>query len=308
MATSDPEILYAGMQNVYKSLDGGSNWVQTTASPLVEGSNMILKIAVSPHDPDLLFVSTVPEPFSGDLPPRVWKSIDGGLNFTQMYGLPDRMASGIAFDPLNSDIVYVTFLGFGTNHLYQTLDGGLSWAAIDNGLPDLPTNTVVVDPNIPDNIYVGNDIGVYVSEDFGMSWELFSADIPDAIMVMHLSISPANRKLRVATHGNGVYQADLRSAVVSTSPQAKAVKDFEIHIFPNPAVDIANVYFQLPEAALTEVRLLNSKGQMMREFFIGKRNAGNHDLELNLSGLAAGIYVCQVKAGNITQGAVMVKQ
>jgi photosystem II stability/assembly factor-like uncharacterized protein len=248
LSHSHPNILYAGMQRIYKSINGGQNWLQVSSTQ-VHGNNRIVNITISPNDPNLLFVATSPDPFSGTLPPGVFKSTNGGQNWTAMTGLPDRLASDFAIDPTDQQIVYATFSGFYTEHVFKTVDGGENWFAIDNGLPDLPANSVVLDPDYPEIVYVGNDIGVYVSTDGGLSWELFSDEIPDAIMAMHLSVSPSNRKLRVATHGNGVYQADLRGLPVDTDAPTAVKKVILKQNYPNPVQASTAFEFELPAAA-----------------------------------------------------------
>ena len=88
-------------------------------------------------------------------------------------------------------------------------DAGDSWSDITGTLPDIPTLAVAVDPLQPDHVYIGNDIGVYVSENGGGTWTPFMDGLPEAVIAMDLSISPANRSLRLANHGNGVFQRPL---------------------------------------------------------------------------------------------------
>ncbi|MEM7087709.1 MAG: hypothetical protein AAF489_16125 [Bacteroidota bacterium] len=235
IAPSNANIMYAGGTYLYRSDDQGTpgSW-STTANQPVDGTNVLTKIAISPTNPDLLFVSANPVPFSGSTEtPKVWKSTDGGQNFTVMNGLPERVCKDIDIDPTNNNVVYAVFSGFGTDHIYKTVDGGATWASIDNGLPDLPTNAVLVDPLNPDDIYVGNDVGVYYSEDAGNSWDPFSEALPEATIIMDLNHSPADRKIRIATHGHGVWERSYVNDFLSTS-------EFEINaanftMYPNPA-------------------------------------------------------------------------
>ena len=64
--------------------------------------------------------------------------------------------------------VYVTAMGFagsGTNapHVYRSVDGGGHWTNVSSNLPNAPANSVVVDPNDANTLYVGMDTGVYVT-------------------------------------------------------------------------------------------------------------------------------------------------
>lgn len=275
MAPSDPDILYAGAQRLYRSINLGNSW-NPTSSNTVDGDNMILTIAVGPGDPDLVYVATVSP--DGD-PAHVKKSADGGQTWETMAGLPDRVALDIAFHPEDPQTVFVAFSGFGTPHLYRTIDGGLSWAPIGGDLPDVPANSLVIDPLYPNHLYLGNDLGVFASTNGGENWAFFSEGLPDATMAMHLSISPLNRKLRLATHGNGAYQNDLLTPD-PTGTEGVYAGPLDIRLFPNPAGD--RLFVEGPASFKAEI--LDSAGKSLRSL------KGSMVLETDTGVLSPGLY------------------
>ena len=105
-----------------------------------------------------------------------------------------RFFVDLVVSPVDDQIVYLTLSGFGTSHLYWSDNGGGAWINIGAGLPDVPTQAVIVDPDNPDHLYVGNDLGVYVSVDHGLNWHTFGEGLPTAVMVMDLSISPSTTR------------------------------------------------------------------------------------------------------------------
>lgn len=196
IAPSNNDVMYAGSRLIYKSIDGAATWNATVNQP-IDGVSVVVKIAVSPSNHDEIYVATSPIPLtptSGTVPAKMFKSTDGGTTFAQLTGLPDRICKDIEIDPLNSNIIYALYSGFGTDHVFRSTDGGANWNAIDGNLPDLPANTIAIDPLNTDNLYVGNDLGVYFSENSGNTWEPFSDALPEATLVMDLNISPSNRK------------------------------------------------------------------------------------------------------------------
>src|SRR5213075_293550 len=52
-------------------------------------------------------------------------------------------------------------------------------------------------------------IGVYVSTNSGASWSAYSEGLPEAVISADLSINLSAHKLRIATHGNGVYERNV---------------------------------------------------------------------------------------------------
>jgi len=201
LAPSEPTIVYAGAQSLFRSDDGGDNWANVSGGHVSAGDN-ILTIAVHPKNPELVWLSTVPVQSDSA---KVFK-LDLNTNAkTPVKGLPNRFCMDIALHPADEKIAYTAFAGFNTRHVYKTIDGGTTWKPTDAGLPDVPTNTLLIDPLQPDHIYVGNDLGVWVSVNAGTTWILYSGQAPKSLLVMHLGIS-ADRKLCVATYGLGVWQ------------------------------------------------------------------------------------------------------
>ena len=57
------------------------------------------------------------------------------------------------------------------------------------GLPDVPFNSVLIDPVNPRVIYAGGDMGVYVSNNRGLSWYDFNNGMWDATEVFDLQVT-----------------------------------------------------------------------------------------------------------------------
>ncbi len=47
-----------------------------------------------------------------------------------MKGLPERFVTSIVVSPSNATKAYLTVSGFGSGHVFRTLDGGSNWADI----------------------------------------------------------------------------------------------------------------------------------------------------------------------------------
>ncbi len=206
IAPSNPQILYAGTDLVYKSTNKGTSW-NGTGSGTFNG-DPLLTLSAADNDQNIVYAATAPVSHAAS----VYRTTNGGTNWTNItQNLPDRYPMDIDVKPDDPNTAYIVFSGFGTSHLFKTTDGGSTWTDIGSELPDVPTSAVIIDPDYPDRVYVGNDLGVFVSLDGGDSWQTFSDGLVDAVIVMDLSISPSNRKLRCVTHGSGVFERPLIS-------------------------------------------------------------------------------------------------
>ncbi|MFI5406690.1 MAG: T9SS type A sorting domain-containing protein, partial [Nitrososphaerales archaeon] len=202
---SNPNILYAGSNFVHKSTNEGSGWTIVNGGQSLDG-NPLLAMTVSNFSTDTLYVTTSPISSRGN----VFVSFNGGTSWTNITGiLPDRYLTDIAIAPYNASIVYVTVAGYGSSHLFKSTNAGQSWTDVGSSLPDAPGYSVIVDPENQNNVFFGNDITVYASTDAGNSWFEYSNGLPEASFIYDLNIVNVNHRLRVATHGNGVYEADI---------------------------------------------------------------------------------------------------
>ncbi len=295
LAPSNSDILYLGGQTLFRSEDGGTTWETTYPDFLFD--NPILKLAVSPDNPNHLILSTSDIYIVGG--PSIKRTYDGGVTFFPIdaNNLPDRYAMDIEYDPNNSDIIYLCYSGFGTDHVFQSVDNGITWASIDNGLPDVPTNTIFIDPMNSNILYVGNDIGVYYSLDQGTNWEIYSEGLPDMVMVMDLSYSPVNRKLRIATHGNGVFQADMADPLVANeNPMAASLSVG--NIFPNPVKEQLAIFIKSEQSLSIISKIYAINGQSLISPQTHHLMVGENQLKFEVGHLPQGAYLLSLTLAN----------
>jgi len=101
----------------------------------------------------------------------VFKSLDGGANWSRIeVGLP-QTASAIAIAAAQGDVVYVALDRFGANRVFRSNDAGATWSV--TALTPGPTEYVFaisVRPGSNDDVAVAVDSGVYVTHDGGLTW------------------------------------------------------------------------------------------------------------------------------------------
>ncbi len=203
VSQSDPETIYAGRSAIFKSLNGGTSW---NKSPL--NTDFALSMDVYSQNPDIMYVATA----AGDDRPRIYVTTDGANTFSDItLGLPNQYINDIIINENDPNKVYVTLGGFGDAQVFKTTDSGQEWIDITGELPKIPTSAILIDPLDDNLLYLGNDFGIFYSEDDGENWFNFSQGITDAALIMDLKINPATRKIFAATHGNGAFERDMIS-------------------------------------------------------------------------------------------------
>jgi len=109
-----------------------------------------------------------------------------------------------------SNVIYATYAGFGGAHVWRSLDGGAAWEPLDGegdgALPDIPVHALAFDAA---HIYIGTDLGIFISKDFGAHW-FPEASFPRVITEsIALANGPHGPALFAFTHGRGAWRVDL---------------------------------------------------------------------------------------------------
>lgn len=302
---SNPNVLYVGSIGVYKSTTGGGNWLGPYGTSVMNAK--ILSMAASFFTTDTVYVGTIPS----SSPAGIFRSVDGGINWINITSnsMPNKYPTDININPNNSKEVYVTFGGFGNSHVYKSTNSGNNWIDITNNLPNVPHQCIFVDPLYPNNIYVGNDLGVYASTNGGQTWGEYMTGMPYSL-VFDLTISYPNRKLRATTHGNGVWQRSLMSIPSNVISNENIPKDFVLEQnYPNPFNQSTIIKFQLPVNERLKIKLYDISGKEISTLIDEYKNAGSYEIQFDATNLPSGIYFyqMQVKDHIYTNKMVLVK-
>ncbi len=210
----DPETLYAGFSDVYKTTNRGNSW-DAISSNLTGGVNL-QSLAISQSDPDVIYAATYD---------NIYKTTNGGSSWSNVSGgLPSNSITYITINPTDANMLWVTLSGFSDGEkVYVSDDGGNNWTNYSTGLPNVPANCIVYEIGTNHAIYVGTDLGVFY-RNAGMSeWISYNQGLPNVI-VNELEIQYSVNKLRAATYGRGVWESDLFELV------APPVADFTHNI------------------------------------------------------------------------------
>lgn len=221
ISKANTNFVFSATDLWHASTNGGktfSNNNQSLTNYIDERNKSAITIAASPINAEKAIVSTSPFSQRSDNalnikpPPNLFitqNATAANPIFTNIKNnLPDRFVLDACFSATNDDSIFVTLGGYGTPHIYVTGDGGDTWNAISDGLPDVPFNAILMDPVNPQILYAGSDLGAYVSNNRGATWFDFSNGFWDATIVFDLQIT-ADQQLACATHGKGIFKTDL---------------------------------------------------------------------------------------------------
>jgi hypothetical protein len=68
--------------------------------------------------------------------------------------------------------------------------------------------------------------------------------------------------------------------------------------YPNPFNPVTTISYALPQSAYVTLGVYNTLGERVALLVDGEQQAGYHNVELNGSGLASGVYFYRIQAGS----------
>ena len=154
--------------------------------------------------------------FAGTDDGRVWMTEDDGGSWNELTdrftGVPEgTYVSRVKASSHDVNRVYVTFDNHRTNdftpYVFVSDDNGASFRSISANLPTGKPDFVHVieeDPVNPHLLFVGTDVGAYVSTDRGEYWQRFMHGLP-TVPVHDLEVHPRDKELVAGTHGRSIW-------------------------------------------------------------------------------------------------------
>jgi uncharacterized protein (TIGR03437 family) len=226
---SSGNVIYFGTHRLYRSSDQGVTWNGLGASndgfgaDLTRGTGRLSAIAAHPslaNNQEIVWTG------ANDGSIQVTTNANAGANttFTNVTKapLPNRFLTDIALDRNNAQRAVITFSGFNSatastpGHVFLTTNQGQSWADISGNLPDVPVTSAAINPNDPQTIYIGTDLGVFQTTNGGSSWERLGNGMPRVATFM-VRYHTATNTLFAATHGRGVYRLTTSRSLATVS-------------------------------------------------------------------------------------------
>ena len=203
MAPSDDNVLYVGEgeqtlrgnvssgNGLWKSTDGGVTWNHIG----LKGTEHIARISVHPTNPDIVYVAAIGNLWKPNNERGIYKTIDGGKNWTKVLFESDKAGGGdLILDPNNPRIIYASTWEMKRNgyrmdsggpgsKLWKSVDAGETWTDItkSKGFPSgtLGIIGITVSPVNSNRVWAIVEAkmgGVFRSDDSGKTWKKTSTN------------------------------------------------------------------------------------------------------------------------------------
>ena len=316
----DASTVYAGSNTyccpwvswVYKSTDGGESWMASRLNAAA-----VTSLAIDPQNPSVLYAG---HSDSIDGEGGISKSVDGGVNWTDVGTIVDGNVYGLGIDPLNSGTLYAATMSWHAvgyvGRVFKSSDGGASW--LNTALPTMEVDpqhnssvsAVLIDPRTPTTVYAATNTwrgtayvgNVVKSTDGGTSWVDSGLMVP---RITSLRIDPQDPdRIFAATDSSGVFVLNVHPLLTLDSTQYCIGDVWNLKatgVSPNTSVRLLGTTngesWEIADWSKTDV---NGTVNLTGVFAEGSK--GSHTLSVEIGGLQSNtvsfvVSSCRVVAG-----------
>ena len=315
MDPNNSNILYYGTNFLYRTTNSADNWTKVSPqlTDWVPGRRLgtLTTMAVAPTNSNVIYV--------GSDDSHIWVSSDNGSSWNEISeGLPIRWVTRVTVDPTNEDIVYATFNGLKWKdpqpHVFRSTNKGTTWSDISSNLPDAPVNAFAVDPVEPFRLYLGNDVGMYVSFNSGQSWWVLGEGLP-ILPIGDIEIHPTTRELVAGTYGRSMYKIDLDLIPTNVESSESIVSGFYLdQNYPNPFNPTTKIRYTIPAVIANGMKqphqvvlkVFDILGNEIATLVNEEKPAGTYEVEFYSEGLTSGVYFYKLQVADLSQTKKMI--
>lgn len=206
--------IYLGFVNIdYSTTSGAGGWNTITTG----FGSAIESLEFAPTNSTILYATDGATIKRFNLIGAVWAAgvtINGSL--PAFSGITE-----IAVDPTDANHILISVGGYtATRKVYETFNANVAsptWTSIVRNLPNVPVNCIVMDNDAANTIYIGTDIGVFVTNDNRVNWLMYNNGLPQTrIYDLEINYALATNRIYAGTFGRGVFYAEVYTGCTSS--------------------------------------------------------------------------------------------
>lgn len=238
----NPYTLYMGGNKMLKSVNRGDSWFEISPD-LTRQENThgdvpfatIVALDESPLAAGFLYAGTD----DGNL----WVKKGSSAGWEKITeGIPAKWVTRVVASKYKKGRLYITLTGYREDdfntYVFASENYGETWTSLKANLPEEALNVIREDPVNENILYLGSDLGIYITLDRGKTWQSLKNNLPTNA-VYDMRVHPREKELIIGTHGRGVFIISV-AAIQKMTPEilAKPLYLFDISPVTYPPVPI----------------------------------------------------------------------
>lgn len=269
-------FLIATDQGLFFSRDSGITW---------NASNLASKDVVAVTANDSVACAAV-ENFTGFN--TIYRSVNNPASWNVVFQSSIDDWTRMASDGKNH-----FYAGTLATSNYVSNNDGISWQTVGPGIPDGSGGYAIGVLN--KNVFIGNNSGVYFSDNNGASFSEASTGFNKHHAVQGFAFSSTD--VYAGLFENSVWKRPLSDFGITTLQRAEDAQ-LLVTFSPNPLVSESKLSYILSSNQHMIINLYNANGNLVKNIKDVIQNAGSYKIIIRKENLHAGNYFLSVLAGN----------
>lgn len=280
------QLVTATPQQIYRTTNGGY-WEPKARIPNVQ------QMAYDQVNSRLIYAA------SFSLSNGTWnfyRSEDNGNNWRPTATSPGWRVTDLVAHPHQEGTIFATrnsaFVG--NPHVFKSTDKGDSWISLQGDLPDITVNDLAINHYNPNILYVGTDLGVYVTLDGGVHWTPYNEGMPVSICYS-IHYNPTDTSLIVGTIGRSAWKTKSDPGHLTSVDQS--LPGSQLTAFPNPSSDPVNLSLTRVKPGVYHFEMYDINGRYLggRHHDIGEEFHSSDLFHWMGLGMGSGTYFLRIR-------------
>ncbi len=299
---ADPDVFYFCADHLWRHERTGTGYSYTgTELPYdfaAGGNQYLTALAISPADANRWFAVAKTGTF--------WYSTNAGQSWTQSPsdGPTSHYFYGTALvaSPTDPLVAYAGGSGYSGPAVYRTLDGGMTWEPMGDGLPSTLVFGLAFDNDADQTLFAAAEAGSYRYVPEHDLWVYIGGTEAPLTTYWCLEGVPEIGVVRFGTYGRGIWDYTVGPVTIGVEEPVAGVtpRKPELRAFPNPARERATFAFDLGVPARVTLEVFDVNGRRLAVPADGMRPAGHHEIAFDLTAdngwpLESGVYLARLQ-------------
>jgi PKD repeat protein len=125
--------------------------------------------------------------------------------------MPSSWVSSIEIEAGNENHILTTNSGYGVNSIWESTDGGTTFASAENNVPDMPVRWIILNPGNASQALIATELGVWSTDNLNGSATIWgpSNSSMNNVRTDMLQTRASDKVVIAATHGRGLFLSDV---------------------------------------------------------------------------------------------------
>lgn len=227
---------------------------------------------------------------------KVWKSVNGGMNWTLINTVTGSEIPMIANTTIIPDIYYHSTWSSGS--FWKSTNAGSNFSNLSQTGSLWATDISKDDPTAVAYDYYGSN--AFISVNGGSSFT--STNVGSSPAAGICFFDKANLLIQ---HGGGVYKLSVNYSVITSVNEnvisANVPESFSLgQNYPNPFNPATKIQYALPVSGNVSLKIYDQTGKEVSTIVSGMKNAGTYEVNFDASSYSSGLYFYKLEAGNFS--------